>query len=95
MEITIIYNDESQIKQINSEILENYKVNFLDIQSKKTKKKAWKIKNYCSAKLDPFIVITNKDNKIIKAFYSEAENVINSLNNLLKNYGKENNCKCD
>ena len=39
----------------------------------KDRKKAFKLKGSCSAKLNPFCAIYKDDNTLIKAFYSEAK----------------------
>lgn len=46
------------------------------------RKQGFKIKNECSAKLDPFVSI-KEDGKLIKAFYSEESNAIQQLINWL------------
>lgn len=75
--VTVVYKEQSDVEQLKKILPSNTK--YIDILSKKGKKEGWKLKNYYGAKLDPFAVII-KDNKTIKAFYSEAENIINSLN---------------
>lgn len=87
--IIIVYNDKDQLSDLK--IDESFDVEFIDSKYRIDKKKAWKIKNFYGAKLDPFAVILD-NNKTIRAFYSEAENVINSLNKYLKNYGKDSDC---
>lgn len=89
MKIIIVYSDKDQLSDLK--IDESLDVEFIDSKSKTGKKKSWKIKNFYGAKLDPFAVILDKNNKTISAFYSEAENVINSLTNLLKNYECKSN----
>ena len=89
MKIIIIYNDKDQLLELK--IDESLDIELIDSKSRTGKKKARKIKNFYGAKLDPFAVILDKNNKTIRAFYSEAENVINSLTNLLKNYESKSN----
>lgn len=81
--ISVTYNDSSQIENLK-DLPFNFK--FIDILSKKGKKEGWKLKNYYGAHLDPFAVVTTED-KLLTVFYSEADNVIESLIKYLKNYG--------
>lgn len=80
MEVSITYNDKSQIKGLLNKIedRDDKSLSFIFIDSIKDKKKAWSLKSHWGAKLDPFIIIMDED-KPIKAFYSEAENSINNL----------------
>lgn len=89
MKIIIIYSDEDQLSKLK--IDESLDIEFINSKSRTGKKKARKIKNFYGAKLDPFVVILDKNDKTINAFYSEAEDVINSLTNLLKNYESKSN----
>lgn len=81
--VTIVYDDLEQIKDFKDTT--SYKFKFIDSKSRKGKKEAWRVKNYYGAKLDPFVVILDNE-KPIKAFYSEAEDVINSLTKFIKTY---------
>lgn len=83
MNVQITYTDVSQIEDLGNRNKENISFTFIDALSKKGKKEAWKLKNYWGAKLDPFALISEED-KPIKAFYSEACNVIESLKEYLK-----------
>lgn len=89
MKIIIIYSDEDQLSKLK--IDESLDIEFINSKSRTGKKKARKIKNFYGAKLDPFAVILDKNDKTINTFYSEAEDVINSLTNLLKNYESKSN----
>lgn len=89
MKIIIIYSDEDQLSKLK--IDESLDIEFINSKSRTGKKKARKIKNFYGAKLDPFAIILDKNDKTINAFYSEAEDVINSLTNLLKNYESKSN----
>lgn len=81
--ISVTYTDPLQIENLK-DLPFNFK--FIDILSKKGKKEGWKLKNYYGAHLDPFAVVTTED-KLLTVFYSEADNVIESLIKYLKNYG--------
>lgn len=87
MDITIVYNDKSQIDRIGDTSKYSPIFHFIDSLSKSSKRKAQKIKSYYGAKLDPFAVVLDND-KPIKAFYTEAEDVIDSLIKYLNNNGK-------
>lgn len=51
----------------------------------KGKKEAWKLKSHWAAKLDPFVLITDLEDKPIKVFYSESGDAIEELNKYLEN----------
>lgn len=89
MKIIIVYSDKDQLSDLK--IDKSLDIEFIDSKSRTGKKKAWKVKNFYGAKLDPFAVILDKNNKTILALYSEEGNVINSLTNLLKNYECKSN----
>lgn len=80
--IFVTYNNDEQIKKLESFELSNF--HFIDTRTNKGSKEGWKLKSHWGAKLDPFILIT--ENEIpVKAFYSEAGDVINNLIKHLKN----------
>lgn len=58
-------------------------LHFISSQSKEGKKEAYKIKSHFAAKLDPFIIVYNKD-KPIRGFYSEAGDCIEQFIKWLK-----------
>ena len=86
-DVIVIYSDKSQIDRIGDTSKYTPIFHFVDSLAKKSKKEAWRIKSYYGAKLDPFAVILD-DKKPIKAFYTEAEDVIDSLIKYLNNNGK-------
>ena len=83
-EVTIVYNEPKQIDEFKDK--HSLKFKFIDSKTTKGKKDALKIKSYYAAKLEPFAVIVD-NNKPIRAFYSEAEDVIKVLSNYLKENG--------
>lgn len=83
IDISVTYNDESQIANLK----DIPRIRLIDSRSKKGKKEAWALKSHWGAKLDPFILIIKGD-KPIKAFYSEAEDAVESLINYLNNASK-------
>ena len=86
-DIIVVYSDKSQLDRIGDTSKYTPIFHFIDSLAKKSKKEAWRIKSYYGAKLDPFAVILD-DKKPIKAFYTEAEDVINSLIKYLNSNGK-------
>ena len=86
-DIIVVYSDKSQLDRIGDTSKHTPIFHFVDSLAKKSKKEAWRIKSYYGAKLDPFAVILDNE-KPIKAFYTEAEDVIDSLIKYLNNNGK-------
>lgn len=87
IDIIVVYSNKSQLDKIGDTSKYTPIFHFVDSLAKKSKKKAGRIKSYYGAKLDPFAVILD-DEKPIKAFYTEAEDVIDSLIKYLNNNGK-------
>ena len=86
-DVIVVYSDKNQLDRIGDTSKYTPIFHFVDSLAKKSKKEAWRIKSYYGAKLDPFAVILD-DEKPIKAFYTEAEDVINSLIKYLNSNGK-------
>lgn len=86
-DIIVVYSDKNQLDRIGDTSKYTPIFHFVDSLAKKSKKEAWRIKSYYGAKLDPFAVILD-NKKPIKAFYTEAEDVIDSLIKYLNNNGK-------
>ena len=86
-DVIVVYSDKNQLDRIGDTSKYTPIFRFVDSLAKKSKKEAWRIKSYYGAKLDPFAVILD-DKKPIKAFYTEAEDVIDSLIKYLNNNGK-------
>lgn len=86
-DVIVVYSDKNQLDRIGDTSKYTPIFHFVDSLAKKSKKEAWRIKSYYRAKLDPFAVILD-DEKPIKAFYTEAEDVIDSLIKYLNNNGK-------
>lgn len=84
MEVYIVFNENSQKEKIqNANLKPNLFFHFIDERTRKGLKEAWKIKGGFSARQSPFAIIYDGE-KPIKAFYSEAEDVIQSLIEYLK-----------
>lgn len=80
-DIYIVYNEELKKLDISKYPVEFH---FIDTSTKKGKREGSKIKSKYAAKLEPFVLITDKEKPLI-AFYTEAENVIDSLIKYLDN----------
>lgn len=76
--VYLTYSDESQI----SKLKDFSDIHFIDSMTIKGKKESWALKSHWSARLDPFALVVI-DDKPVKAFYSEAENVVDNLINYL------------
>ena len=81
-DVFVVYDDLKQIEKLKDTSSYPLEFHFINSETKKGKKEAWKIKSHYAAKLNPFAVILD-NNKPIKAFYTEAEDVIDSLINYL------------
>ena len=86
-DVIVVYSDKNQLDRIGDTSKYTPIFHFVDSLAKKSKKEAWRIKSYYGAKLDPFAVILD-DEKPVKAFYTEAEDVIDSLIKYLNTNGK-------
>ena len=73
MIIKLIFEDDTLDKQL-SEYLQDKNVTYIPYNLKygRDRRKAFKIKGYCSAKQDPFCVIYDDNEAIQNAFYSEV-----------------------
>lgn len=83
-DVIIVYNDPKQIEEFKG--IHSLKFKFIDSKISKSKKEALKVKSHYAARLEPFAVVLD-NNKPIKAFYSEAEDVVKVLSNYLKENG--------
>ena len=82
-DVYIVYNDDSQIKELGDALKVSPFFHFIDDRTYKGKKDSWKLKGSWGARETPFVLCTDGENPV-KAFYSEAEkNVIKSLINYL------------
>ena len=80
-DVYIIYNEKLKTLDTSKYPVEFH---FIDTSTKKGKKEGLKIKSKYAAKLEPFVLITDKE-KPLAAFYTEAEDVIDSLMKYLDN----------
>lgn len=92
MILNICYNDKCVdfLKEITNLCLEEFpdiKILQYDENHYKDKKKAYKIKGGYSARMTPFMLLTNNEKKYIKAFYSEDKGcTLDNLKQFLNNY---------
>lgn len=84
IDIYIIYSDSTKLDILNRIDKIPYFLHLIDDQTLHGKKEAFKLKSFYGAKLSPFAVI-ELDGKVIKAFYSEVEDVLESLVNYINN----------
>lgn len=80
LHIKVIYDnnkDKELLEKINLEV--PIFIDFIDFNSPKGRKEAYKIKSYYGAKLNPFIQVEDSEYKVVKVFYSESGNSINQL----------------
>ena len=75
VKVIVVYDNPKQIVELSK--YDN--IQFIDIMTSKGKKEGWRVKSHWGAKLDPFAIVSNNEDKPVKAFYSEAEDVICSL----------------
>lgn len=77
--VKITFNDRKQLEKLDVSKYSDIEFSIYDSLSRKDMKKAQTLKSHWAARLDPFIVV-EKNNKVIKAFYSESkDDVIESL----------------
>ncbi len=78
MSILITYSTSEQYDKILN--LPYKDIHAINSCTLKGKREAWKLKSHWAAKEDPFILVTDKDNKPVKVFYSETgRDIINDL----------------
>lgn len=83
-DVYIVINDDSQKDRIASVVLQtNPFFHFIDERRRDEIKNAYRLKGSFAAKQTPFAVVYDENHKPLKAFYSEAGDVINSLINYL------------
>lgn len=80
MDIFITYNEDSQLEKLKNigKDRDDLSFRFIDSRTKDGKKESLSLKSYWGAKIDPFAIVI-KDTVPVKAFYSEAEDVISNL----------------
>lgn len=86
--VIVVYNEPKQIEKLRDTSFLSFK--FIDSKTSKGKKEALRIKSHYAARLEPFAVVLDNE-KPIKAFYTEAEDVIDSLIKYLNNNESKSN----
>lgn len=74
MEATIIYNDDKDKEYIN--LIESkfpIFINYIDSTTFKGKKESFKVKSHWGAIKNPFVLLKDNEDKVIKVFYSDAK----------------------
>lgn len=75
MKVEVVYEDKK-----DKELIELVKfstpffVEFIDIQTKNGKKEGYQIKSEFGARLNPFVVLYDDEDKFVKCFWSEKGN---------------------
>lgn len=77
-DVYLVCSDNLQREKVRDSVRESLAFHFLNPLSKEERKEALALKSYWAARLDPFAIIMDGD-KPVKAFYSEANDVINDL----------------
>ncbi len=90
IDIYIVYSDSTKLDILNRIDKTSYFLHLIDDQTLHGKKEAFKLKSFYGAKLSPFALI-ELNGKVIKAFYSEAEDVFESLVNYINNLNFKTN----
>ena len=83
IEVKLVYDNNTNLNEIG-DYLQSPIFCLIDMTTSKGQKEGYKLKGHWGAKLNPFAIVY-QDNKPIKAFYSEAEDVISNLINYLNN----------
>lgn len=73
--VLVSSNLEDERKIVEDEIVDKFYFTFIDSNSLYTKKLAYTIKSEWGARLEPFIVIKDKD-KVLRCFYSEKSDMV-------------------
>lgn len=85
IKVFLVYNDNIKEYIEEFDTYQNVNFTFINERSKKDKKKAYNLKLEWGAKKSPFALIT-ENAKAIKAFYSEADDVLKELITFLNSY---------
>ena len=77
-DVYLVYNDDAQIQQIGGTWKVSPFFHFIDDRTPDGRREAFKLKGFWGSRVTPFALCTDEE-KPIKAFYSEAGDVIKSL----------------
>lgn len=89
-DVFIVYDNKEQINKVGDTSKYSPTFHFVDYTTRKGRREALKIKSHYAAKLNPFAVVLDK-NTPIKAFYTEAGDVITNLFSYLDEYESKSN----
>lgn len=88
MEAIVVYDNNKDRELLN---LADSKfpifIHYIDFNTKKGRKEAYRVKSHWAAKMNPFVVLQD-EGKIVKIFYSEKDNAIQQLINYLNDSSK-------
>ena len=91
MKVKIVYNnlkDKELIELI--EFSTPFFIEYVDENTRKGKKEAYKIKSEFGAKKSPFVLVYNDEDKLESVFWSENQNACQSFINEYKNGRSKN-----
>ena len=88
MEAIVVYDNNKDRELLN---LVDSKfpifIHYIDFNTKKGRKEAYRVKSHWAAKMNPFVVLQDEE-EIVKIFYSEKDNAIQQLINYLNDSSK-------
>ena len=71
IDIYLVFDDQKDLEKLESVVDNNYYIHYLNINKHHDRSKAFKLKGEWSARKNPFVLLSKKDN-VIKAYYSET-----------------------
>ena len=90
MKIKIVYDNAKDRELIESiEFSTPFFVEYIDALTKNGLKESYQIKGEFGARLNPFVVVYNDEDKFIKCFWSESGNACQQFINFCKNDCKD------
>lgn len=91
MIVKIVYDNKKDRELIESvEFSTPFFVEYIDTLTKNGLKESYSIKGEFGARLNPFVVIYDDEDKFVKCFWSESGNACQQFVNYYKNNGSKN-----
>jgi len=91
MIVKIVYDNKKDRELIESvEFSTPFFVEYIDALTKNGLKESYSIKGEFGARLNPFVVIYDNEDKFVKCFWSESGNACQQFINYYKNNGSKN-----
>ena len=91
MKVKIVFDNDKDKELIN---LVNFStpffVEFIDARTKNGKSSAYKVKSEFGARMNPFVVVYNDEDKLESVFWSENQNACQSFVTVYKDYESKN-----